>query len=68
MQIEEEGEDCAVERLKVEEHIMQIDFWCDCDNGIDRYEEEDCADGRFWKDDGFDCDVIDMQIEEVGDD
>ena len=61
MQIEEEGDDCAVERLKGEEHFMQIDFWCDSDNGIDRFIEDDNTDG-------LDCDAIDMQIEEEGDD
>ena len=68
MQIEEEGDDCAVERLKGEEHFMQIDFWCDSDNGIDRFIEDDNTDDSFWKDDGLDCNAIDMQIEEEGDD
>ena len=50
MQSEEEGDDCAVEGLKGEEDFLQIDSWSDCDNGIDRFEEEDKTDGWFWKD------------------
>ena len=45
MQFEKEGDDCTVVRLIGEEDLLQIDFWCDCDNGVDRYEEEDSADG-----------------------
>ena len=67
MQIEDGGDDCAVEKLKREDDFMQIDFWCDCDNGIDRFEEEDNTDGWLVDDAVLDCDAIDMQIEEEGD-
>ena len=68
MQSEEEGDDCAVEGLKGEEDFLYIDSWCDCGTCIDRFDEEDNTDGSFWKDDGLDCDAIDMQSEKEGDD
>ena len=67
MQFEKEGDDCTVVRLIGEEDLLQIDFWCDCDNGIDRFEEEDNTDGWLVDDAVLDCDAIDMQIEEEGD-
>ena len=45
MQIEEEGDECELARLNGEEDLVQIDSCCDCDNGIDRLEEEDNTDG-----------------------
>ena len=67
MQFEKEGDDCTVVRLKDEEDFLQVDFWCDCDNAIDRFEEEDNTDGWLVDDAVLDCDAIDMQIEEEGD-
>ena len=40
-----EGDDCAVERMQSEECFLQIDSWCDCDNEIDKFEEDDNTDG-----------------------
>ena len=54
MYIEEEGDDSVVERLKCEADFLEID------SSSDRFEEEDNTDGWFWKDDGLDCDAIDM--------
>ena len=68
MQSEEEGEDCTVEGLKGEEDFLQIDSWCDCDTCIDRFDEENNTEGRSCKDDGLDCDAIDMLSEEEVDD
>ena len=62
---EDEGVDDSKESMTGEEDTFEF-LQIDARFETDIFKEEECADGRFWKDNGLEYDALELQKQEEG--